>query len=215
MISVNGYDFVGAHGPCAPTITKTPMTDKANIIKSVCDALSTGNESAASNIARKQYPFVTPPQTKRTFTEMQALRIFLRDGFIDRYSGSRLVFPPVLRVLSLLLPEEFPFHRNWKIAETHKAYWELFPTLDHVTPVVLGGRDDDGNLVSTSMLRNAAKAHWTLEELGWSLHPPGDLTQWDGMMAWLLDFAERDNRILRNKYIKRWYLAARALRSEA
>lgn len=187
------------------------MTEKANIIKSVCDALSVGNNSAASIIAKSQYPFVTPPQTKRTFTETQALRVFLRDGFIDRYSGSRLVFPPVLRVLSLAFPEEFPFHRNWKISETHPAYWELFPTLDHIIPVALGGQDDDDNLVSTSMLRNAAKAHWVLEELGWSLHPPGDLTRWDGMLAWFLDFAERDHQILRNKYIKRWYRAARSL----
>lgn len=187
------------------------MTDKTNIIKSVCDVLSSGDKATASIIARNQYPFVAPPPVVRTFTETQALRVFLRDGFIDRYSGSRLVFPPVLRVLSLALPEEFPFHRNWKMSETHKAYWELFPTLDHIIPVALGGRDDDDNLVSTSMLRNAAKAHWTLEELGWSLHPPGDLSRWDGMLAWFLDFAERDNRILRNKYVNRWYLAARSL----
>ncbi|MBI4745119.1 MAG: HNH endonuclease [Deltaproteobacteria bacterium] len=186
------------------------MTDKANIIKSMCDALSFGNESAASNIARSEYPFTPPTPITRTFTETQALRVFLRDGFIDRYSGSRLVFPPVLRVLSLALPEEFPYHRNWKMTETHKAYWELFPTLDHVTPVAIGGRDDDDNLVSTSMLHNAAKAHWTLEELGWSLHPPGDLTQWDGMLVWLLDFVERDRRILSDKYVNSWCLVARS-----
>jgi hypothetical protein len=43
------------------------------------------------------------PKMMHTFTEMQALSIFLRDSFIDRYSGSRLLFPQVLRVLSLAL----------------------------------------------------------------------------------------------------------------
>jgi len=61
-------------------------------------------------------------------------RIFARDGFIDRYRGSRLIFPPVLRLLSLYLPKEFPYHKNGKMTEGHMAYWELFPTVDHVVP---------------------------------------------------------------------------------
>jgi hypothetical protein len=73
---------------------------------------------------------------------------------------------------------------------THPAYWELFPTLDHVVPIARGGWDDEANLVSTSTLHNSAKANWTLEELGWSLHPPGALSQWDGLLAWFLGFAE-------------------------
>jgi hypothetical protein len=78
---------------------------------------------------------------------------------VDRYSGLPLVFPGVLRLLSRLLPQEFPFHPNWKMAETHPAYWELFPTIDHVLPVSRGGVDSDVNWVTTSMLRNAAKAN--------------------------------------------------------
>ena len=58
-----------------------------------------------------------------------------RDGFIDRYSGQRLVFLPVLHVLSVGSSQEFPFHRNWKIEVTHPAYWELVATLDHLEPV--------------------------------------------------------------------------------
>jgi len=41
-------------------------------------------------------------------------RIFARDGFIDRYRGSRLIFPAALRLLSHYLPAEFPFHKNGK-----------------------------------------------------------------------------------------------------
>jgi len=191
------------------------MFDKSGIINSICNALSSSGVMAAADISRKRYPWIAHPHAARTFTETQALRIFLRDGFVDRYSGNRLVFPPVLRALSLALPKEFPYHKNWKMNETHPAYWELFPTLDHVNPVARGGRNDNDNIVSTSMLRNAAKAYWTLEELGWSLHQPGDLGQWDGMLAWFLNYADQNKRILGNGYIKRWYLAAKSVKANA
>src|SRR3990170_895671 len=113
--------------------------DKPDIIKSVCDALFSRDASEASNIIRDQYPFAAPSPALRAFSEIRALRIFLRDGFIDRYSGGRLVFPPVLRVVSCVLPKEFPYHKNWKANETHPAYWELFPTLDHVNSIARGG----------------------------------------------------------------------------
>ena len=58
------------------------------------------------------------------------------------------------------------------------------------------------------MLRNSAKANWTLEELGWSIHPPGDMTQWDGMLAWCMEFVEKDRELIKDKYISRWYRAA-------
>jgi hypothetical protein len=128
---------------------------------------------------------------------VQALRVFVRDGFIDRYSGNRLLFPPVLRLLSVMLPDAFPFHCNWKMNKTHPAYWELFPTLDHIVPVARGGPDHEDNLVSTSMLRNSAKANLTLEELGWSINPPGDMNQWDGMLAWCVELLRKTIRSLK------------------
>lgn len=102
----------------------------------------------------------------RRYTELQSLEVFARDGFVDRYSGQRLVFPGILRLLSRLLPQEFPFHPNWKMAQTHRAYWELFPTIDHVLPVARGAADSEANWVTTSMLRNAAKANGKLQEVG-------------------------------------------------
>ncbi len=184
------------------------MEERANIIKIICEKLSSGDTGSASEIARLQYPFLDLPTTTRKFTEAQALRVFVRDGFVDRYSGNRLLFPPVLRLLSILLPDVFPFHRNWKMNKTHPAYWELFPTLDHIVPIARGGPDHEDNLVSTSMLRNSAKANWTLEELGWSLHPPGDMNQWDGMLAWCIEFVKKDRELIKDKYIDRWYRAA-------
>lgn len=181
------------------------MEDRTNVIKIICEALSSGDTSGASEIAWRHYPFIAPPAVARKFTEAQALRVFVRDGFVDRYSGNRLLFPPVLRLLSILLPGVFPFHRNWKMSETHPAYWELFPTLDHIIPVARGGPDQEDNLISTSMLRNSTKANWTLEELGWSIHPPGDMNQWDGMLVRCI---KKDSEIIKDKYISRWYRAA-------
>jgi hypothetical protein len=189
------------------------MKAKAETIRTICEALSGRGGSEASAIARREYPFVpAPPAVSRKYTEAQALSVFVRDGFVDRYSGDLLVFPPVLRVLTALLPDDFPFHRNWKMEETHQAYWELFPTLDHVVPVARGGRDDEDNLVSTSMLRNSAKANSTLEELGWSLHPPGDVKRWDGMLGWCTDFIVSDEKLFNDNYIGRWHRAALAYR---
>src|SRR2546421_668252 len=129
-------------------------------------ALRMGDIAAARDVLRTEYPFVSATPEGRRYTELQSLQIFLRDGFVDRYSGQRLVFPGVLRLLSRLLPQEFPFHPNWKMTETHPAYWELFPTIDHVLPIARGGAHSQINWVTTSMLRNAGKANWTLEELG-------------------------------------------------
>ena len=116
------------------------MEDRANIIKIICEALSSGDTSGASEIARRHYPFLAPPTATRKFTEAQALRVFVRVGFVDRYSGNRLLFPPVLRLLSVMLPDAFPFHRNWKMNETHPAYWELFPTLTMSFPLPAAAR---------------------------------------------------------------------------
>lgn len=181
------------------------MQDKANIIKSVCGLLSSGNMTSAGEQVKYQYPFVAHSQDKRKYSEEKSLAIFRRDGFIDRYSGAKLIFPPVLRILSVLLPKEFPFQKNWKMSETHPAYWELFPTLDHVIPLARGGKDSEENLVTTSMLRNAAKANWTLDELGWNLVPAGNLDEWDGLLFWFMEFTEHNNSILKDKYINRWH----------
>lgn len=82
------------------------MNSKAQIPKTVCDALSAGDTHAAKDIARDSYPFVSSQSTGRAYSESQCTAVFLRDGFIDRYSGAQLVFPGTLRLLSRLLPSE-------------------------------------------------------------------------------------------------------------
>jgi hypothetical protein len=190
------------------------IPDKAGIVLRICAALAAGDDSEAREIARREYPFEARAKAGRQYTPYEMMQVFLRDGFVDRYTGQRLVFPGALRILSATLPEEFPAHPNWKMDESHMVYWELFPTIDHVVPVARGGVDLEPNWVTTSMPTNASKSCWTLEELGWSLRPPGDLAAWDGLTRWAIGFAAaRPAQLDNDAYVKRWHNAAvRALR---
>lgn len=181
------------------------MTSTYKIIEEVCVAVGNKQLSKARETIRSKYPFNPLENTGRKYSEYQKARIFLRDGFIDRYSGEKLVFPPVLRLLSVLMPEEFPFHKNWKMSECHLAYWQLFPTIDHVIPVSRGGADDESNWVCTSQLRNSAKSNWLLEELGWELHKSGGLSEWDGLTTWFLTYAADTPEILKDSYMYSWH----------
>jgi hypothetical protein len=134
-------------------------------------------------------------------------RVFIRDGFIDRYSGTRLVFPGTLRLLSCLTAAEFPAHPNWKMAESHIVYWELFPTIDHEDPVARDGVDNEANWVTTSMLRNSAKSNWTMAELGWSKVHPGNIAEWDGLLGWLIEYVGSNPTHLSDAYIRKWHSA--------
>jgi 5-methylcytosine-specific restriction endonuclease McrA len=166
----------------------TSVLDRSEVIRSVCDALSGDRDDAARAIIKQQWPFVPIVSAGRRYTYTQRVRIFLRDGCIDRYKGHRLVFPGTLRLLSLRFPQELPFQPHWKMNECHQMWWELYPTIDHVVPIARGGVDDETNWVCVSMLTNAIKANWTLDELNWK-GPlvPGQLAEWDGLTRWFLN----------------------------
>jgi hypothetical protein len=191
------------------------MIEKHVTIRGVCDALGSGSLDDARNLLQQQYPFSPVNYEKRQYNDYQKTCVFLRDGFVDRYSGEKLVFPPVLRLLSSLMPEEIPFHKNWKMSECHLAYWQLIPTIDHIVPVARGGPDDESNWVCTSQLRNSAKSNWLLEELGWQLHDPGDVEEWDGLMAWFMNYVLQNPETLDDAYIRSWYNAAKKAKNVA
>ena len=155
---------------------------------SICQAIGAGRSAEAVDLLGKGYPFSCAQPTVRKYGPTQSTAVFRRGGFADRYSGSRLVFPPVLRVISTVLPAEFPFQTNWKTSECHPAYWEVGATVDHLIPVTRGGTDAPDNWITTSMARNSAKMNWTIDELGWTLHAPGRLEEWDGVLAWFVGF---------------------------
>lgn len=189
---------------------RTNLDGKARALTEVCEAVADRRIADAALILRSQYPYAPDPITKRNYGPMQATQVFVRDGFIDRYSGARLVFPPVLRVLSVVMPDDFPYHPNWKTDVTHPAYWEIGATIDHLVPVTRGGSDSEVNWVTTSMALNSAKMNWTLEELGWRLHLPGSYADWDGLMGWFLRYAALVPSVLSNSSVRQWHRAALA-----
>ena len=179
-----------------------------DVIEKVCLAISDNSIDKAKATIKNEYPFVALENAGRKYTDFQKTKIFIRDGFVDRYSGDKLLFPPVLRVLSIIMPSEFLFHKNWKMSECHIAYWQLLPTVDHMIPISRGGADDESNWVCSSQLRNSAKSNWMLEDLGWELHPQGDINVWDGQIKWFVDYVNSNLGILDDNYIKSWYKAA-------
>ena len=136
------------------------MAEKSIAIAKACAALKSGVRDQAISLLKRDYPFAPHPVTKRQHGPLESTRVFVRDGFIDRYTAERLIFPPVLRVMSAELPVDFPYHPNWKTDVTHPAYWEVGATVDHLVPISRGGADDDSNWVTTSMARNSANSPW-------------------------------------------------------
>jgi hypothetical protein len=182
---------------------------RSETLSLVCSSVSAGDLLTATNTLANDYPFIPLKASTRKYNEMLATRIFVRDKFIDRYTGEPLVFPASLRLLSLQLPEAFPYHPNWKMSETHPAYWRLCATLDHVVPVTRdGGDNSDSNLVTTSMIRNSAKAQWQVEELGWQMHDPEPDSKWDGLMSWFISEINAKPQFLKYAFAARWYAAA-------
>jgi len=175
----------------------------------VCAFLDQGETANAACLIDSNYPFIPVKKSSRAYTPREMTKVFLRDGFIDRFRGTRLVYPPVLRVISHYLPKSFPYHQNWKMDEGHIAYWEIYPTIDHIIPVSRRGEDIESNWVCCSMITNSIKSNWLLEELEWTLKEPGDLKAWDGLISWFIQHTSSKPELLKNPYIKSWYYAAK------
>jgi hypothetical protein len=181
------------------------LEEKAKILKSALDALKTGDIKVAESIICLEYPFVYKEVRGRKYTDTQKIQVFIKDGFLDRYTGEKLINPGFLKVLSFYFPNIFPYQAHWKMTECHNAYWEFCPTVDHVVPIAWGGTDDISNWVSTSMIKNAVKSNWTLEQLGWRLYDGGNIEQWDGLTRDFIDLVEKNKELLSDAYIKKWY----------
>jgi len=184
------------------------MREKADIVKDVCEFISHADLTKATKTLSLEYKFTPTGENKsRNYNHFEKLQVFLRDGFTDRYSGTKLIFPPVLKILSTEIPQDFPYHKNWKPDKCHIAYWELIPTIDHIIPVSRGGPDEFDNWVCTSQLRNSIKSNWLLEEIGWQLHSPRNINDWDGMLYWFIEHINKNKFHLTDNYIKPWYRA--------
>lgn len=108
-------------------------------------------------------------------------RVYARDKYQCRYCGEKVILTPVMRLLSRLYPDAFPYHQNWKADVTHPAFITRSATLDHVDPIALGGDPlAETNVVTACWGCNRRKGDLRLEEIGWTLQEPGD-PHWKGL----------------------------------
>lgn len=188
--------------------------DKSKVISDITAMILEGNKKSAKEIIIEEYPHSYYEIEKRTYTMTQKMNQFIKDGFIDRYTGNKLLNPGILRVISHYFPDEFPYHPHWKMTETHNAYWELIPTIDHIYPIAKGGEDNEKNWVTTSMKNNSIKSNYTIDEIHWNLYPKGDICEWDGLTKVFLQLIKNDRELLNDSYIKSWYKVSKIIEEE-
>jgi len=188
---------------------------RSAVIADVCSAIADDRADDARRLIATEYPHIPVVSAGRRYSKRQSVWVFARDGYVDRYTGTRLVFPGTLRLLSLLLPVDLPFHPHGKMDLCHPMWWDLSPTIDHLVPIARGGEDAETNWVTTSWLGNARKGPWTLAELGWELRPPGALADWDGLTSWCLAYLENHPEYLAlDAGLRQWVNAARAMTNQ-
>ena len=74
--------------------------DKSCIIADIADMLLENNKTAAKSIISQEYPHTYYEIEKRTYTIAQKMNQFITDGFIDRYTGDKLLNPGMLKIIS-------------------------------------------------------------------------------------------------------------------
>jgi hypothetical protein len=178
-----------------------------DVIENVANLILRKRIDEARKLVNEEYEHKYIKYETRKMSVEDKLRIYMRDGFIDRYSGKKMVFPNVLRIMTEELGEYFPYHTNWKMSDCHFSYWEFMPTYDHIIPIARGGKDISENIVTTSQIMNSAKSNFLIEEVGFKLFPRGNSVDWDGMIKWYREYVKENPKILQNKYIYQWHSA--------
>lgn len=143
------------------------------------------------------------------------VRVFVRDGFIDRYSGEQLMYPGSLLLLRQLRPKFFQEMCAGTVSSgSYLKVDELTPQVDLMVPKHLGGFDDDeNNWITTSVRRAAARGSRPSYELGWAVHPQGNMHVWDGLMSWFIQMMESNKEPGFNPDdtdLQKWYRVARS-----
>lgn len=185
--------------------------NKSEILENIATLLLDRKSEEARSLIQHEYPHKHIVLEKRSYTLKEKMEQFLRDGFIDRYTGERLVNPGMLKVITNYFPEEFPYDSHWKMTKTHIAYWDLIPTLDHIFPIAQGGADHPSNWATTSMKNNSIKSNYSIEEIRWKLYPSGALEDWDGLTDLFIRLVDENGALLKDSYIKSWYRISKEL----
>lgn len=141
------------------------------------------------------------------------MQVFKRDGFVNRFTGEPLVLTAALRLLSHEAPEEFPHQTNWKLGQTHIAYYDLGTCANKLLPPTRGGVEDESNLVTTTMPYVMARGNATVEEAGLEIVPVGDAEEWDGLSRMFVDVVRQRPELKKLSFVRSWYPAvARSFR---
>ena len=179
---------------------------RADALVYACLALEAGSVNAAEKIIAAGFPFSGYLNDEKPLSEAAQLKIFRRDGFVDRFTGQKVFLPPVLTVLSEMLPDVFPNHPNWKRDETHQAHEMFTATVKKIIP---NRPADEFNLATAAYKTKAAKANATLEDLGWKLYSLEEIAdlRWDGMTDWFVRYVDDHRDLLSVPLIARWYKA--------
>ena len=141
---------------------------EAVALSEAIDLLLANCKNEAQHLIAEKYPFKPDKVQNRSYSEKEKMQIFLKDGFVDRYSGKQLVNPGILKSITYFFPEEFPYHPHWKMNQCHKAYWDLLPTIDHIVPIEYDGtlKDDINNLAVTCRECHKKKTDWEQQFYG-------------------------------------------------
>lgn len=204
------------------------MDEKYEVIMDACLALSDEGREVSQEIIRKRYPFdprakPRPLSLDKTLTNEKKveasdfwkedfpcmMRVFARDGFINRFNGELLILPAVLRLLSKELPLEIPYQMAWRLGEIHIAYYDLYACIDRLLPESRGGSEAENNLVTTTIPYVLARSDSTVEEIGWRLTREGYVDEWDGMSSWFVEYVKENPELRNVNYFNLWYIAAK------
>jgi len=160
-----------------------PQTDDypEELEQVVLTLLSEGRDAAAALLAPISYPR-REVAVRSEPSEWVIASIYKRDRFHCRYCGRKVIPTQIMRLISALFPDEFPYHPNWKGGQTHPAIASRSPSLDHVVPWSQGGTNDLTNLVCACWICNQVKGDLSLGQLGWRLRPIPE-TDWDGLVS--------------------------------
>ena len=63
------------------------------VLSDTVDLLLSGCMESAQQLVHDKLPFTPHSIKNRNYSEKEKMQVFLHDGFIDRYSGKRLVNP--------------------------------------------------------------------------------------------------------------------------
>jgi hypothetical protein len=144
---------------------------------------------------------------------------YWRDGWRCAYCGRKLVIQGILELLTTLCPGFLGLLRGQHMpyARTEPAVERVYPCVDHVNPLALGGVClDPSNHVAACIPCNARKNNY----LGWTPRPR-ECDSWDGLSTAYEALVNRVNDDLsptRKKYHRDWLrnlrLARDAVKSE-